>query len=644
MKKLEPESLFDLNFASHPVISDDGRLVACVVSSVNEDHKGYSSSIYVSRDGGPASAFTSGKSRDSHPVFSRDGSQIAFTSSRDQDKAQLFVVPTNGGEARQLTHLKSGVSSPKFSRDGKKIAFLSRGDWEDEVTKDGLPKIVNNLRYKLNGLPGAGILPDEPLNLWVLELTTNKNKKEPERVSKHETSIETFDWLPDGSSLVFTAATNDDQGAQWGSELFQLQLGKRRAKRLTTWGGLMTSIAVSPDGQRVAVIADADFATQPGDSHLYTIQLSKPKLTRVAPQLNVLAVNTVNSDSHFGSYPTGPYWVDNKTILCGGQNGGSGGIYEFKLGGQVQARLEPHHANIPTFATNKQGQLAYLLERIDQPPELHLDGQSVGQFNSSATLGDSEHITFERDGFTVEGWVLKPTKWKASKKHPVVLNVHGGPATAWGHAYMHEFQVLASQGYAVAFCNIRGSTGYGDAQTAGIGGQYLTNDFDDLMAFFDECLQRYSWLDGNRAAIIGGSYGGVMTNWTISHTNRFKAAITDRSICNWVSFFGSSDIGYRFTPRELRGVVPQDFERLWEMSPLKHVQNVNTPCLVVHSEEDHRCPIEQAEQWFVALKTQGVKTRFVRIPGENHELSRSGRPDRRAFRLQEYLDWLETHL
>ena len=224
------------------------------------------------------------------------------------------------------------------------------------------------------------------------------------------------------------------------------------------------------------------------------------------------------------------------------------------------------------------------------------------------------------------------------------LEIHGGPATAYGHALMHEFHLLAQQGYAVLYGNIRGSVGYGEAQTAGNDGRYGAGDYDDLMALLDLALERHPWLNAKRMAVIGGSYGGLMTNWIVAHTQRFRVAVTDRSICNWVSFYGTSDIGYRFAPRELRGHVPEDLERLWEVSPLKHVANVKTPCLIIHAEEDHRCPIEQAEQWFVALKRHGVPARFVRFPGENHELSRSGRPDRRVFRLREILAWLKAYL
>jgi dipeptidyl aminopeptidase/acylaminoacyl peptidase len=632
--------LKDLKFPSDPVVSPDGRLVACVVSQVADDQKSYTSGIYLSRDDAEVQRLTSGKHKDAAPRFSPDGTQMVFTRVVDS-KPQLFVLPLSGGEPRQLTTLKSGVSNPQWSSDGTRVAFLSRGDWEDTALADGQPRVVENLRYKSNGIGGVGFLPLEPLALHVLDLETEKASC----VSQHPTDIESFAWLPDGWGLVFTAARDWEAGSRWNAEVFLLMLGKKKPRRLTNFKGYLGQIAVSSDGLHFAVLADPDFSNQPGDMHLYVAKLeSNTTLRQVAPDFDCYAGQTVNSDTHIGVFGLAPVWTQHNTILCLSQKGGSSGVYEFSLDGTVNIRIEPQSSSVPAFAASADGRLAYLLEHHAHPLELHFVGKQLSQFNKSAAARDMEHILLKRDGFVVEGWLMQPAHKKRGKKTPLVLNVHGGPATAWGYAYMHEFQTLAAEGYAVAFCNIRGSTGYGDHQTAGIGGDYLNHDFDDLMAFLDALLERFKNLDPKRTAIVGGSYGGLMVNWAISHTKRFKAAVTDRSICNWISFSGTSDIGYRFVPRELHGRVPQNFERLWDKSPLKYVANVKTPCLIVHSEEDHRCPIEQAEQWFVALKNLGVPTRLVRFPSENHELSRSGRPDRRQVRLNEYLAWLEIHL
>ena len=635
---LKTSSLYDLNFASEVQISSDSTLVAFVVTKAAGDRKGYESAIHLSRDGAAATQFTAGTGKDAAPRFSHDGTLLAFTRSTWDSRAQLMLMPLAGGEALALTNLKSGVSSPKFSKDNQKIAFLSRGDWEDSSRLDGLPRIVTSLRYKKNELSGAGIMPDEPSQLWVYDLETAKASV----VTRHPADIEGFDWV-DEQQLVFTAAVSLEGSATWATQAFSVKLGKKKAQQLTRWSGSMSSIAVSPNGQRAAVIADPDSATRPGDPHVHTFKLEKNAVLHRVASEDILAGNTVNSDAHLGAYPHGPFWLAGGELIAVHQFGGNGAVARLTKIGKLERLTDDATSSIAALSVNANGDYAFLRESVFQPLEVFVQrGKNVRQVShlNPAHEGKLESVRLERDGFTVEGWVLKPHGWKRGKTYPLVLNVHGGPATAWGHAYMHEFHLLAAQGYAVCFCNIRGSTGYGHHQTAGTNGAYGAGDYDDLMAFLDACLERFAWLDGSRAAIVGGSYGGVMTNWVISHTTRFKAAITDRSICNWISMYGTSDIGYRFVERELRGVVPQDADRLWQLSPLRYATDVKTPCLIVHSEEDHRCPIEQAEQWFVALKTVGVPVRFVRVPSENHELSRSGRPDRREYRLREYLDWL----
>lgn len=635
-------------------------MVAFVVTSIQDESlkaekpkKVYRSSIGISKDGIEAEQFTSGLYLDTSPRFSPDGTSLAFLSNRANpeklEKMQLYLMELGGGEAEQLTMLKSGVSSPKFSPDGNKIAFLSRGDWEDKRAEEGLARAFEDLPYKADGMTSPGFAIDEPNQLWIFNLETNEQKA----ITHIQTKIETFDWASN-SSLVFVAPKNKAQLARWSSELFLLKLeGKKPSMvQLTNWDASMSSPVVSPDGKLVALLASNTLHKQPGDPHLHVCKLAKGTIPeRIDQKLEFYAGNAVGGDSHYGAYPTGAVWLNNNSLLCGYTFGGSGGIAKVSLNGKTEiVHLEPE-TNINSFAAAN-GIIAFIREAHDELGEVYLEtSEEIKQLtNISAnalpeTISSGlEYVKLERDGFVVEGWVLKPVGFSSRKKYPVILSVHGGPATAYGHGFFHEFQLLAHQGYAVLYGNIRGSVGYGEAQTAGTNGRYGAGDYDDLMALFETALEQFSWLDATRAAVIGGSYGGYMTNWVISHTNRFKAAITDRCICNFLSFYGTSDIGYRFTQRELRGVVPDDLEHLWEISPLKHVKNVKTPCLIIHSEADHRCPIEQGEQWFTALKRLNVPTRFVRFPDEGHELSRGGRPDRRVRRLTEMLEWFEKFL
>jgi dipeptidyl aminopeptidase/acylaminoacyl peptidase len=497
-RALEPESLYNLQLASDPQISSDGSLVAFVVTSIQNESlkaekpkKVYRSSIGLSKNGLDAEQFTSGLYRDTSPRFSPDGSSLVFLSNRANpeklEKMQLYLLELAGGEAEQLTMLKSGVSSPKFSPDGNKIAFISRGDWEDKRAEEGEARAFEEVPYKADGMPSPGFAIDEPNQLWVYNLETNEQKA----VTSITTRIEGFDWASN-SSLVFVAPKNMAQRARWSGELFQVQLeGKKPSTvQLSRWDALISSPVVSPDGKMVAVLASPTMHHQPGDPHLHVMKLEQnAKLERIDQKLEAYAGGAVGGDSHFGSYPMEPVWLNNTSLLCGYTFGGSGGIASVNLKGKVEIlHLEPD-TNINSFAAAN-GNIAFIREAHDELGEVYLETQDEIKQLTNITdnaLPESissglEHIKLERDGFVVEGWLLKPVGFSNRKKYPVVLSVHGGPATAYGHGYFHEFQLLANQGYAVLYGNIRGSVGYTERQTAATNGSYGAGDYDDLMA------------------------------------------------------------------------------------------------------------------------------------------------------------------
>lgn len=242
----------------------------------------------------------------------------------------------------------------------------------------------------------------------------------------------------------------------------------------------------------------------------------------------------------------------------------------------------------------------------------------------------------------IEGWVLKPYGFEEGKTYPMILQIHGGPATAYGNGLHHEMQLMASKGYVVLYTNPRGSHGYGHEFVNGVIGDYGGMDYEDIMAGVDYALENFNYIDQNQLFVTGGSYGGYMTNVIVTRTDRFKAAVTQRSICNWHSFYGTSDIGFFFTEWQHGDAdLWDDVEKLLKVSPLTHARNVKTPILILHSEQDLRCPMEQAEQWYVALKRLGVETKLVRFPDENHDLSRSGKPKHRLERLQHLIGWFD---
>ena len=259
------------------------------------------------------------------------------------------------------------------------------------------------------------------------------------------------------------------------------------------------------------------------------------------------------------------------------------------------------------------------------------------KLNADSPAGDGE----------IDGFVLLPPGFDPAGKraYPAILDIHGGPKTVYGEVYYHEMQLWAREGYVVMFCNPHGSDGRGDA-FSDIRGQYGFIDYDDIMAFVDQVLAAYPAIDAERMGVTGGSYGGFMTNWIVTHSDRFKAAVTQRSISNWTSFYGVSDIGYYFATDQNKTAFTDEqfFETLWKHSPLKYIKEARTPTLVIHADEDYRCPVEQGYQFFTGLQDQGVESKLVVFHGENHELSRGGKPQAREERLAQITDWMNQYL
>jgi dipeptidyl aminopeptidase/acylaminoacyl peptidase len=273
----------------------------------------------------------------------------------------------------------------------------------------------------------------------------------------------------------------------------------------------------------------------------------------------------------------------------------------------------------------------------------------VTDFNRFAVedvyLAKPNKISVVSHGDTVDGWVLLPEDFDNKKSYPAILDIHGGPKTVYGEVYVHEMQVWANMGFVVMFCNPHGSDGKGN-EFADIRGKYGTIDYEDILTFLDEVLEKYPNIDATRIGVTGGSYGGFMTNWIIGHTDRFKCAATQRSICNWTSFHGVSDIGYFFTPDQAGASLlnMEQHDKLWFHSPLRYASNFKTPTLVIHSKADYRCPIDQGYQMITALKEMNVDSKMVIFNNENHDLSRNGKPKARQKRLKEITAWMEKYL
>ncbi len=317
---------------------------------------------------------------------------------------------------------------------------------------------------------------------------------------------------------------------------------------------------------------------------------------------------------------------------------------------QGNVSMLTHHKEMVQEVIYHNHQYWMIMMEEDKPNEIYTLDNKLSQVThihdemmNEYEISTPQEIFYESDAGKLNGYVMKPIGFEEGKKYPTILDVHGGPKTVYGPHFFHEMQYWTAQGYGVIFTNIRGSDGRGNA-FSDIRGKYGTIDYDDLMAFVDSACKQCDWIDEEHLGITGGSYGGFMTNWVIGHTDRFKAAASQRSISNWVSFANTSDIGPRFTKTHIQGTPWDHIERLWEQSPLKYAGNCTTPTLFIHSDCDYRCPMSEGIQMFNALKVYGVPARLCLFKGENHELSRSGKPDNRIRRLDEITHWMDKYL
>ncbi|MBS3967740.1 MAG: S9 family peptidase [Truepera sp.] len=648
MAKLRPDSLLELTFLSDPQLSPDGRSLVAV-STIIEPGKGEGSSYqpprYHSRlvlyqtDGSGHQVFTQGTS-DSKPRFSPDGSKLAFLAKRSDDKQpQLYLMSLSGGEAERLTQLKSGVSSFVWHPDSQQLAFISRGDWEDRAAQEERARVIERMHYKSDG---RGFRPSEIAQVYLISL----GDKAPRRLSSFAANPSELAFHPDGQSLYVCAATCPADEDRWHSGLWQLPATGGEAALMIDSSQMVSDVAPSPDGAGLALMAPAEPGNLASPVGLWLWQGGR--LSLLTGELD--AQPGIGGDSRYGDSPNRPAWSeDSRSLVINVNRAGRSALSRVSLAsGNIRALHSGDRA--VTAFSYAAGRLAFLAETPSRPGELFTLGRGretqLSQVNTDFVaryrLAEAtEHTTRAERGPRLTYWTLAPRKPRKDKA--LVLQVHGGPHTNYGYGFYFEFQLLAARGYTVAYGNPRGSTSYGSGFAQSILGGYGTIDSADVLAIADSA--RASHTDSEAPIhLAGGSYGGFMTNWLITQTAVFRSAVTQRSICNWLSFYGTSDIGYRFSEYEVGGNPWADTDKLWAQSPLKHVANVTTPLLIIHSEEDHRCPIEQAEQFYIALKRIGkAEVRFIRFPDECHELSRSGRPDRRIERLKAIVDWFETH-
>lgn len=664
---ITPEDLYKFQVLSNVRIDPSGKSIVFCVQRVDRKTENKYSNLWMvgTAPGSKAKQYTFGDQSDGHPEWSPDGKLIAFLSNRgDKEKpAQIYLIDTSGGEAHPLTNIDGEINNFVWSPDGRHLICEIRKTDSDAAARQKDPDLkklstparhYDRVFYKLDGY---GYLPRERTHLWKVNLATgNASQMTDHQVfDEHETDIS-----PDGKWIVYTSNVSEDPDMYPDrSDLFLLPFKGGEGLRLPAPIGAKTAGQFSPDGKWIA------YYGQEGEGEGWR----NVNVWMVAADGKSEAINlTGEHDLHvsawtindIGQPETRPaIWSsDSKKIFFPVLRHGSSHLYQVDVGTRkVSPFFDPKGVVSGATFDASQTKMAYLFGTMTDPGQVFLadingdkpeDPRLLTSFNRNwldrVNLGVYEEVWFEgKAGNKLQGWILKPPDFDPSKKYPSIMEIHGGPLTQYGELFMHEFYFLAAQGFVVYFSNPRGGRGYGEKHAGAIARNWGEADYSDLMSWADYA-QGLSYIDPNRMGVTGGSYGGYMTVWIIGHTQRFKSAVTQRCVSNFVSMWGSSDYNWVFQ-QELNDKAPfEDLQYYWDHSPIAYIGNAKTPTLVIHNEMDHRCPIEQGEQVFVALKRLGVETEFVRFPEEFHGLSRNGRTDRRILRLSHIARWFKKYL
>jgi dipeptidyl aminopeptidase/acylaminoacyl peptidase len=649
---MRPQDVYALTSVSEPRLSPDGRRVAYVVNRIDRDENGYRSAIWVAPlDGSDDSRqFTSGRRGDGSPRWSPDGRWLAFVSNRDGEEkeahGELYVVPADGGEPRRLTEGKEGVESIAWSPDSSRIAFARRvrdeAYEEDDDDRRRAPRRFTRLFYKLDSVGWTG---DRRRHLFVVGLDGGDERQ----LTDGDCEDDEPAWSPDGSRIVFSSMRGDRWDVELAAALYELEVDGNggEPRRLSQTDESAAMPAFSPDGTRIAYRHEPEDGTYPHHGQIAVMRAD-------GSDRQVL---TASLDRQCTPYPLirEPVW-DGDRIAFRVEDGGNVHIYTVAADGSAEPELLVGGERSIGLYDLVDGVLVYTASSSTRPHELFRgDDRAItgvgDDFVSGRELAEAERFkAVSADGTEVDAWLVRPPDFDEGRSYPVLLTIHGGPFTQYETGFFDEVQVYAGAGYCVLFSNPRGGSGHSEewgrairGPGNGAGPGWGTVDYEDLMGVVDAALERFPFLDAERLGVLGGSYGGFMTSWIVGHTNRFKAALSERAVNHLVSAFGSSDVFWIFE-RQFGGPMWEHVDEWLQMSPATYAREIETPVLVVHSENDLRCNVEQGEHLFTLLRLLGKEVEMLRFPGESHELSRSGSPLHRVQRFEAILEWFGRYL
>jgi dipeptidyl aminopeptidase/acylaminoacyl peptidase len=649
------DDLYRFRWIDHVRLSPDGERVAYQLSWADAESRQTRSRIVVRRllDQEPVDTAT-GPRRDHSHEWSPDGRSIAFLS-RSEAVDQVFVLDTVGaGGAVQLSSRPEGAASPLWSPDGRHIAFIGVAledpdgvvddprppESKDQVRRTPVARVARRLDYKHDG---QGFVDGRHHHLFVAPVGGG----EATQLTSGAWDVAGFDWAPDSQKLVVAGNAEPDSDLQREVNLYAVDLGGNREK--LTGGLYLESPTWSPRGDLIAFVAPNGH--EAGLVERLWIVPSGGGVPRcLTLSLDQGVGDSIITDMRGGHGGVRIRWSkDGDRLYFLSSGPGVTNLYSCDLEGNLWPEAGGPR-RIYDFDVSS-GVFALCASDASSPGELHLITQGAEARMSDLNpwlreryVAQPERHQFTApDGWVIEGWLLKPENFDAGRLHPLVLEIHGGPHGQYGWAFFHEMQILAGMGYLVLYANPRGSDGYGERFRREVVRDWGGKDYVDLMTAVDQVVERTGAVDTARMGVGGGSYGGYMTNWVIGQTDRFAAAVSMRSISNLVSEYAQHDIVIWGT-LELGPPPWPDLDELWRRSPIRYVQNIKTPLLLTCGEMDLRCAISQSEELFGAMRLLGKTVEMVRFPEESHDISRSGRPDRRVERLRRIAGWFERFL
>ncbi|MEP6775916.1 MAG: S9 family peptidase [Chloroflexota bacterium] len=707
-RPVEIDDLYRIRLIVDPQVSPDGKTVAFVQTRLRKEKNDYASNIWLApADGsGEPRKFTNSPRRDMAPRWSPAGDEIAFISTRS-GKPQIWTIEVGGGEARQVTFEKRGVGEFAWSPNGKWMVFAtevdsdldrkwaaqdagkakkdgkggtqsdtenkepgqagagegaspivpSAGEWDEDSEDEKSPEDKGDHAYVITGVhikgEGQGLLLRKT-HLFIIPAEGGKAR----RLTEGNWNAGSPRWSPNGKQLAYLANREPDAELVTINDIWVMDVdgdGKAsKEHRVTRHESAIQVMDWLPDGNGFVVFAHSDIheGALATNLEVWTIGMNGG-IKRLTEGLDRTAGSFINSDLWAGTGELRPrFSQDGKLIYFLITDQGNGHIYSVPVKGGETKLVVGGSRQILNFGVAEKG-ITFTAATASHPVDLYYapaNGKEKqltdinADMESQVALAEAHEFRVDRgNGVEVQGWMLMPPGFNPKKKYPLVLQIHGGPHVAYGQAYLHEFQILAARGYIVLYTNPRGSQGYGQEFSSAISNDWGGVDYDDLMACVDWAVQQ-GYVDKKRMAVAGGSYGGYMTTWVIGHTDRFKAAVAMRACVNLYSAWGSGDFTWALWSWEFNGTPREKTALYLERSPITYADQMNTPLLLTHAEDDYRVDIEQSAELYMALRTKGKPVKMVRFPSGGHDISRSGKPSLRVERMEYIADWIDEYL